>query len=161
MGKYGGVVSKVSYLHSGDSTDRADLAQEMLIRIWRSIERFDHRCKPSTWIYRICLNTALTWKRDAGRRDRHSREHEHHVGMLERSSQEGSGATEDRIEALYDSMRKLSPLDRTLVQLSLDGLSYLEIADVTGLTESNIGSRLTRARRQLATLIKKGVDNDY
>jgi RNA polymerase sigma-70 factor, ECF subfamily len=155
MEQFGGIPEKVSRLHSYCPTEQSDLAQEMLVQIWRSVDRFDGKCSPSTWIYRVCLNTALTWRRDAGRRRRRLRNKEALVREQERIRNGGTRATEDRIEALYAAIRKLAVMDRNLIQLSLDGLSYAEMADVTGLNESTIGSRLTRARQQLAILIEK------
>lgn len=155
MNEYGPIPGKVACIHSFSLDERADLRQEMLVQLWRSVAGFKNQCKESTWIYRICLNTALTWKRDAGRRVKRTKWNEAHSRQIETLDGQGTGATEDRIEALYAAIRKLAPIDRNLIQLSLDGLSYVEMADVTGIKESTIGSRLSRARQQLAELIKE------
>ncbi len=155
LNRHGLILEKVACLHSFSKTERADLSQEMLVQLWRSISGYKQQCKETTWIYRICLNTALTWKRDTGRRSKWAKKNEAETQQQETHNAQGSGATEDLIEALYGAIRKLSVLDRNIIQLSLDGLTYTEMAEITGLKESNIGSRLTRARQQLATLIEE------
>ena len=155
LNHHGAIIAKSARLHCENLAESDDLRQEMLLQLWRSVSGFDGRCGESTWIYRVCLNTALTWKRKAGRRNRKEQAgKEHMLGDADLRSQ-GTGATEEKIERLYAAVRKLPAVDRNLIQLSLDGLSYREIAEVTGLTESGIGSRLTRARQQLANLIEK------
>ena len=155
VNRYAGIVARTARLHAENLAESEDLSQEMLVQLWRSVPGFDGKCAVSTWIYRVCLNTALTWKRKAGRRNRREQLGKTLICGDVNVRNQGTGATEDRIEALYAAIRKLPPTDRNLIQLSLDGLSYREMSEVTGLTESGIGTKLTRARQQLAILIEK------
>jgi RNA polymerase sigma-70 factor (ECF subfamily) len=131
--------------------DEADLVQEMLVQLWRSLPRFRAQCKPSTWIYRVCLNTALTWRRDESRRLPRAAAAE--AAIETACARPPPGAQHERDEqlaALYAAIRQLPPAERSLVLLLLDGLSYREIGEIAGLTENHVGVSLTRARKKLA-----------
>ena len=131
----------------------------MLVQLWNSVPAFQGQAKPSTWIYRVCLNTALLWQRGAARRERHLE-----PGLdLNRFMGEGvspAESAEDRelLDELYAAIRAIRPSDRVLILLMLDDLSYREIAQVTGLTENHVGVALTRARQRLAEQMKGVTD---
>src|SRR2546421_732264 len=67
---YRGIILKIVHSYAAEAADQADLFQEVLLQIWRSLPGFRGQAKPSTWIYRVGLNTALTWRRQATRRER-------------------------------------------------------------------------------------------
>lgn len=130
--------------------DRNDLRQEILLALWRAAPAFRAGSAPSTFIYRVAHNAALLWLR---------RERRHHrrvaaapdIGwMCEPDAARARSDTPARLEQLYAALHALPPLDRSLVLLSLDGLSYRDIAAVHGISESNVGARLTRGRQRLA-----------
>lgn len=136
--------------------DRQDLMQELLLAIWRAIPAFRGDARASTFIHRVAHNAALTWKRT----QRHYRE------KLDRYEAElpvdvvtaGSPATarqDEALEHLYAHIRRLPPLDRSLILLQLDGLGYAEIAGIHGLSESNVGARLSRLKQKLADAMKE------
>lgn len=128
----------------------------MHLQIWRSIERFAAQAKASTWIYRVCLNTALTWQRSEKRR----RLFFQSVNPVDLSPNESEAESDPRLDALYRAIRELRPADRALILLSLDERSYREIAEITGLTETNTGVRLQRVRRELARRFNQNTTND-
>jgi RNA polymerase sigma-70 factor (ECF subfamily) len=124
-----------------------------------SLPRYAGQAKPSTWIYRVCLNTALTWRRGVQRRERR-REPDADITRLAADAATPAEAAghQDLVEQLYAALQAMAPSDRALVLLMLDGLAYREIAEVTGLTENNVGVALTRARKRLAALLKGVTD---
>lgn len=155
-----GIFVKVARAYAHGEHEAAELQQEMLFQVWLSLPRFAGQAKPSTWIYRVCLNTALTWRRGAERRERHL-DREADPAALAAVAATPAETVGDRelLEKLYAAIHGLAGADRALVLLSLDGLAYREIAEVTGLTENHVGVALTRARQRLAARLK-GVANE-
>jgi len=116
-----------------------------------SIPSFEGRSKPSTWIYKVALNSAFVWKRKTGR---HSTE----IGSstvetaIDAMGITPSRAAENRedLDWLYEELRKLNKVDRSIVLLYLEDLSYREMGEILGLSESNVGVRLSRLKSRLA-----------
>ncbi|HYP18058.1 MAG TPA: sigma-70 family RNA polymerase sigma factor [Opitutus sp.] len=150
-----GILLKVARSYARGEAEVAELEQEMLFQLWLSLRGFAGQAKPSTWIYRVCLNTALTWRRGTARRERHFEAGVRLETLAgdERSPAE-SAEQREKLEQLYAAVQSLAETERALVVLMLDGLSYREIAEVTGLTENHVGVALTRARRRLAERLK-------
>jgi len=126
--------------------DRADLLQELMLAVWRALPSYHGDAQPSTFIYRVAFNRALTWSRT-------ERNYRRRIDEYERASvpesEAGAGRDLDRLEQLYAAVHRLPPLDRTLVLLSLEGVDYRAMAEIHGLSESNVGVRLNRARQRL------------
>jgi RNA polymerase sigma-70 factor (ECF subfamily) len=139
--------------------DCQDLVQEILLQVWFSIPQFERKAKPSTWIYRIALNTAMAWQRRAQRQRR--RRFQPLVCVIDVAANETEQAHQrEKIERLHAAIRRLSKADAALVLLYLDDLSYREIAEILGISEANVGVRLSRARKALAELMKEEIAND-
>jgi len=134
-----------------DRADRADLFQEILIALWEAIPRFDARAKLSTYVYRVALSCALNWKRS---RSRYARTLDRFTQVLPVLTST-SNPDQERLNWLYARIHELPPVDRTLILLSLDRLNYTDIAEITGLSESNVGVRLHRIKQQLAAQSEK------
>lgn len=148
----------VNAFAAGD--DRHDLMQEVMLALWRAAPAFLQHSQASTFVYRVAHNAALTWRRS-------ERKHQRHVAvagdidwMARPEAGRSRGDTPARLEALYAAIRSLAPLDRSLILLSLDGLGYREIAEIHGLSETNVGARLTRTRQRLAELMKSEAHHD-
>lgn len=154
-----GIVVKVARSFAQTRSDAADLQQEAMLQLWMSLGSYTGQAKPSTWVYRVCLNTALTWRRSATRRKRRFEPEADvtNVATLAASPAEQAGEQE-LLDRLYAAIHALPDSDRALVLLSLDGLAYREIADITGLNENQVGVALTRARKRLAQLMKGVAD---
>lgn len=151
-----GIMVKVMRSFTSEPADAADLQQEMLLQLWLSLPNYAGQAKPSTWIYRVCLNTALTWRRGTMRRTKHL-EPEADVSVLaaEAPSPADRAGEQELLEKLYTAIHALPEFDRALILLALDGLAYREIAEITGLTENHVGVALTRARQRLADLMQR------
>ncbi len=147
---------KIARSFTSSAADEEDLVQEMLMQLWRSLPAFNAHCQPSTWIYRVCLNTALTWKRGEKRRltrfirDEAASTHAPCVRLNPSAQHERT----EQLDTLYAAIRRLPAAERSLVLLLLEGLSYRDIGEVTGITENHVGVALTRVRKKLTEFLK-------
>jgi RNA polymerase sigma-70 factor, ECF subfamily len=159
LAEHRGIIVRVARSFAPAPADAADLRQEMLLQLWTSLPVFAGQAKPSTWIYRVCLNTALTWRRGTIRRENRL-EHRADITALAAHADSPAEHTGDgeMLDQLYTAIHALPMFDRALVLLALDGLAYREIAEITGLTENHVGVALTRARKRLAILMKGVTD---
>jgi RNA polymerase sigma-70 factor, ECF subfamily len=149
-----GLVFKVARAFASTDADRDDLVQEILLQLWRSLPRFEGKAAESTWIYRVALNTALAWHRG----ERKRRAAQTPLLAIEEFPERDDPIEREREELvtrLHAAIRRLPPMDAALLLLYLDDLSYREMADVLGISESNVGVKLTRARTTLAELLKE------
>jgi RNA polymerase sigma factor (sigma-70 family) len=145
-----GITHKVCRLYCQDPEDRADLLQEMLYQLWKSYPGFDGRSSFTTWMYRVCLNTALTWRKKSTRTKWESLSLSH-----QQIPEQTAGPEEEQRQALFQAIATLSPLNKAIVLLYLDEVSYEEIAGITGLTKSNVSVRLVRIKKELEIQLKK------
>jgi RNA polymerase sigma factor (sigma-70 family) len=118
-----------------------DLYQEILLQLWRGFERFEGRSHVNTWVYRVALNTAITWKRRA--RPRVVRETE----TTEASEPTVDPNARDEIAILEEFIASLDGIGRAVFLLYLEDLSYAEMAVITGLTENHIGVKIARLKK--------------
>ena len=131
------ILFKVAYMYCRDRDDRQDLVQEMLIQVWRSYDRFDDRVQFSTWMYRIAVNVAITHYRSEGRRIRDTVPLEDH-GLNIAAADALFDDTSDNMRALRQMIDGLDELNRALILLFLEGFSSEEIAEVVGISASNV-----------------------
>ena len=132
--------------------DRHDLLQEILLSIWKSIPSFRGNAQASTFIYRVSHNAAMTWQRGE-RRYRHRKESAE-SSLIPMDVTPVDEPQTELLSRMYAAIRSLRALDRSLILLSLDGLSYQSMAEIHGLTPSNVGARLTRTRKRLLKKLK-------
>ncbi len=159
LGEHGSSVMKVARAYTLTSEDCQDLAQEILLQAWRSLPSFQGKASAATWFYRVALHTAMNWQRkDIPRRAKQQPLFEVHVAGPDVPN--GAEQTQHRetVEQLYQAIRQLPKADAALVLLYLDELSYREIADVLGISESNVGVKLNRAKKTLSALMNGAPD---
>jgi RNA polymerase sigma factor (sigma-70 family) len=142
-----GIIYKVIRLYVRHEEDERDLFQEILYQAWRSFPNFKGNSKFSTWLYRVALNTVLTFKR----RPQLVVPHED-LSMLGASTGEKHGHEET--EALYIAIRELNEIDRMIISLHLDGYDNEEVADIAGLTKNNVAVKLHRIKEALMDRLK-------
>jgi len=141
-----GILLRTARAFAQNDADRADLCQEMLFAIWQALPQFQGRAKLSTYVYRVAHRCALNWKRS---RQRYARKLDLYAGEpLGGTAPDGSG-DDPRLAWLYSRIHELPAVDRSVILLSLDRLSYAEIAEITGLSEANVGVRLHRIKQHL------------
>jgi RNA polymerase sigma-70 factor (ECF subfamily) len=150
-----GTVLKVARAYTLTAEDSQDLAQEILLQVWRSLPQFRGQASATTWCDRVALNTALAWHRKERRR--HTRQRPFLDGETLPASGDiaREGAHRDLVERLYGAIRRLPGAEAALVLLHLDGLSYRQMAEVLGISEGNVGVTLNRARKALGALMKE------
>jgi len=135
--------------------DRHDLMQELMLALWRAVPAFRAESRASTFIFRVTHNAALTWKRAEKSHQRKLDAWQQLDAGLAPTADDPAAGQASQLELLYAAIRELEPLDRSLVLLQLDEASYAQIAEIHGLSESNVGVRLNRIRHKLTTLIQE------
>jgi RNA polymerase sigma-70 factor (ECF subfamily) len=148
-----GIAHKVCRIYFDDADQRADVLQEMMYQLWKAYPGFDGRSKFATWMYRVCLNTALGWRRKQTRRPEERLALQH-----DQIPEQPPEPREENIQRLLVAIGKLSALNKAIVLLYLDQLSYEEIASITGLTQSNVSVRLVRIKKELEQQLRKQED---
>jgi len=139
------ILYKVCNSYCRNKDDREDLAQEIVVQLWKSFGSFDDRTRFSTWMYRVALNVAISFYRRETVRTRYVLSDE---AKLLDSIDETSTQSDD-MQALYRYIATLDPLEKSLVLLYLDGNSYLEIADVLGISETNVATKISRVKQRM------------
>jgi len=157
--EYGAIAFKVARSYASTTEDCQDLVQDILLEVWRALPSFQERSRVSTWSYRVALNTALNWRRGERRRQsRHWVIADAVARSVPRPESSRVLADHETVERLYAAVRQLPKPDAALILLYLDGLTYSQMADVLGITESNVGVKLNRAKKSLGRLMKEGTD---
>ena len=142
-----GILYKISASYCRNISDREDLVQEMIYQLWRSGHRFDDNQKFTTWMYRIALNVAISFYRKA---TRSGVKIDLGVDLQELEDRSPAGESlDDRIELLQRFISELGELDKALMILYLEEKSYREIADILGITETNVATKLSRIKGRL------------
>ncbi|HKZ11957.1 MAG TPA: sigma-70 family RNA polymerase sigma factor [Rhodanobacteraceae bacterium] len=148
------IVFKVANVYARGAHDRDDLAQEIAAQLWRSFGGFDgRRAKFTTWMYRVALNVAVSRARTARRSGAEIVEplRDVHLDTVAGTGdvQEASMEKDERIAALHAFIAQLDALNRALVLLYLEDRSYAEIADVLGISKTNVATKLSRIKQRL------------
>ncbi len=146
------LINKVLRIYAFNPEDRRELFQEIVYQLWRSYGSFKAESKVSTWLYRIALNTAITSLRDRKKRPEQTDLSAEIIISLR--SHESADKSE-QLQQLYSAIKSLGEVDRALVMLYLEDLSYKEIANVMGLTEDNVGVKLSRIKTKLRVSIEQ------
>lgn len=147
-----GLIYKVSAMYTDQKQDRNDLYQEIVCQLWKSFDSFRGDSKRSTWMYRVALNTAIG---QLNKRNRRSPE-VHLETVSHMVEEESSGLMEERIRLLHQEIGKLNVLEKGIMLLLLEGKNYDEIAEITGLTPTNVGTRISRIKEKLRSeMVKK------
>ena len=139
------ILYKVCNSYCRNRDDREDLSQEIVIQLWQSFGSFDERYRFSTWMYRICLNVAISfYRRESTRTGYVLSDEEHLLNAIDETANQS-----EEIQILYQFIEGLDPLSKALVLLYLDGNSYLEIADVLGIRETNVATKISRLKQTM------------
>ncbi len=142
------IIFKVANTYAHGREDRADLAQEIAAQCWRAFSSYDRQRSFSTWLYRIALNVAISFLPGTRHRDHHAvaLDEELHDG----ASQEAADIENDeRLRALSRFIEQLDPLNRALLLLYLEERSYRETADILGISETNVATKISRLKQRI------------
>lgn len=141
------IIHKICRLYRDTPQDREDLFQEIIFQLWRSVPSFQGKAKFSSWMYRIALNTAILPFRK-------KRPDIRYTDQLPDQPEEPHEPDEQQ-EQLLHALKQLNDADKALITLYLEDLSYKEIAEITGITENNVGVKLNRIKNKIQQLLKK------
>ena len=146
-----GRIKGICSYYSPIAEDRKDLYQEILVNIWKSLDKFRGEAAISTWIYRIAVNTSLSFAGKAYKNLnlRIDQSPQSMNLLLDDEELEQKLKTEQRLEELETQLNLLSVIDKALISLVLEGLSIREIADIIGLTEPNVKVKIHRIKDHL------------
>ncbi|MEZ0542463.1 RNA polymerase sigma factor [Fibrella arboris] len=151
LGQYKALLFKIVRAYAVPVMDQDDLLQEILIQVWHSIPTFRQQSSPTTWIYRIALNTAIKWST----KERKHTDARETIDTEQSILVEPSVQSDERVDWLYEEIHQLNEVDRSICLLFLDGFSYKEMAMMLGISESNIGVKINRIKKQLITRSKQ------
>jgi len=133
----------VCYMFSKDEEEVNDLFQETLINMWKGIDSFREESKISTWIYRVALNTCLLQER------KKKKEMKKMPLTMDVNFFQDNDANSTQVRMLHQRIGRLGLVDRALVMMWLEGMSYDEIGAVMGISAQNVGVKLFRIKEQL------------
>ncbi len=146
-----GVIFKITTMYTDNRDDQKDLYQDVVYQLWKSFESFRAESKISTWMYRIALNTALT-------RLKKSKRMGNTVPMdkvIMQQTENYEPEFEEKLKLLYAHIKQLDVLEKGLMFLLLEGKKYEEISEITGLSPSNVGTKISRIKQKLKKQIIK------
>lgn len=146
IGRHQGILLKVANIYCQNEEDKKDLVQEIMIQLWRAFDKYDQKYKYSTWIYRISLNVAISFYR------KHAAKKNQTVALGDEeipSSIPDISETENHLLLLEKLVGELKELDKALMLLSLEGKKHKEIADILGISASNVSTKLSRIKEKL------------
>ena len=135
---------KIVRAYAFTSEDRDDLFQEVSLQVWRSIPNFRGESAVTTWMYRIALNTALRWKSKEKKAITRDHDLDHPMVIVKTEQHENN----EQIDWLYEQIG--NEVDRSLCLMLLDEFSYKEMADILGISESNVAVKIHRIKKYLA-----------
>ena len=143
-----GIVLKVAHSYAWNPDDRAELAQEIAAQAWRAFPAYDPGRRFSTWRYRIPLNVSISFARGDGLRRGHAVPLDEDAHELADTTATDP-ARELQVRALQAFIAALPPLDRALLLLYLEDRGYREIADILGISQTNVSTRISRLKQRI------------
>lgn len=143
-------------VYTNCAQDEKDLFQEMIIQIWRSLPSFKGDANISTWMYRIGVNTAISFiRKKKTRQDYYSSYKKEKEGEATGYYEPGYSKIDEQAKRLYEAIDKLNVSEKAIITMYLDDFSYKEIGFVTDMTENYVGVKLNRIKQKLSKLIGK------
>lgn len=147
--EYSRVIYKVCYLYTTPNATLNDLYQEVVLNIWKAFPKFRKECKISTWIYRIALNTCISFIRK-----------EKNIPEIISFTQEADRIEEDdekqlMLNTLYRMINRLGQLEKSIILLYLEEKKYEEISEITGLSITNVATKISRIKDKLRVMNKE------
>ena len=145
---------RICSIYSKDDEDAKDLFQEILIHVWKSITTFKGNSAIGTWIFRIALNVCLRFK------SKHSKNQSRlirldSITISDVKLEENSEEQNQKLDALRNCIKKLNDSDKSVIALYLEGLAYMEIASIIGISENYVAVKIKRIKLKLLNCINE------
>jgi len=145
------LIYKITSIYTDNHEDQKDLYQEIVYQLWKAYDSYRGEAKISTWMYRVALNTAITrFKKEKKRGIQLPMD-----SLVKRKIEPYDQVFEERLQVVYSHIKRLNELEKGLMLLLLEGKKYEEIAIITGLSPTNVGTRISRIKQKLKTQIIK------
>lgn len=146
-----GIIYKVTKIYAKNKDDENDLYQDIVFQLWKYLHSFKGDSKISTWMYRVALNTAITqWRKEKRKGQRVDIDH-----LYLKQAEDYNPEWEARLNLVYQHIKQLNTIEKGLMLLLLEGKKYDEIADITGFSPTNVGTRISRIKQKLKQHILK------
>ncbi len=140
------ILFKVARTYCKVREEQEDIVQEMMLQIWQSIDKYNPQYKITTWIYRIALNVAISHYRKTGYKKSVTVEL---PVFYNETSEDISDHSGDEVNILLKFIEQLKEIDKAIMLLYLEEKSYQEIAEIIGISESNVGTKINRIKNLL------------
>ena len=141
-----GILFKVSRAYCLVEEDRQDLIQEILIQVWQSLHKYNNQCKVSTWVYRISLNVSISfYRKNVTRTNKFTELNEQNIQITTDDKTE----TEQELNLLEQFISELKEIDKAIMVLYLEDKSHFEIAEILGMSVTNVGTKIGRIKEKL------------
>ncbi|WP_020532833.1 RNA polymerase sigma factor [Flexithrix dorotheae] len=153
--KHQGIIHKVCGMYCHHPEERKDLFQEIISQLWRSFPSFRGDSMVSTWMYRVALNTAISsFRKESKRKDKESINERIFQIPISKPNED----KEEKLKYLYKAIGLLSKVEKAIIMLYLEEHSYEEIAQITGITKTNVGVKINRIKSKLQRILKPMYD---
>ena len=139
------MIYKVSHMYCDSTIDKKDLFQDIISNLWISYPSFQNKSKISTWIYKVSLNTAITWFRDYTKQSRSIE----YTNLIPNLADEVDSTVDELYDQLYSAINSLGKIDKAVILLLLDEYSYEEIAEIIGISKTNVATKISRIKLRL------------
>lgn len=144
-----GIILKISRAYTQRIQDREDLINDITLELWKSFERFKGDSKMSTWIYRVAINTSMNFNR---KKKSDKLYFPPDLNQFESQNWIMDSTDSSPSEILYQCIDELNHLNKAIILLYLDGNSHDEISEITGISKTNVGTRISRIKEQIKNL---------
>ncbi|RLD84185.1 MAG: RNA polymerase subunit sigma-70 [Bacteroidetes bacterium] len=141
------LVFKIANAYSRNKEDRQDLVQEVVLHLWKAFPKYDKKYSFSTWIYRIALNVSISYYRKEKTRKKTYSGYQTQVEIINSEDL----VFDKRLKQLYKFIDQLKSLDKAIIILYLEGLKNKEIADIMGMSITNVSTKMNRIKNKLSS----------
>ncbi|GET33242.1 DNA-directed RNA polymerase sigma-70 factor [Prolixibacter bellariivorans] len=146
-----GIILKISRAYTNTNHDREDLINDIALELWKAYPKFNGDSKISTWFYRIALNVSMNYKR----KKKPDLMFYHEVNQIKVSDWLDREEENEQVDLLYECIDDLNEFNKAIIILYLDGNSHDEISTITGISKTNVGTRISRIKEQLKEIAKQ------
>lgn len=146
-----GLIFKIASVYTNNLDDKADLVQEIIYQLWKSFDTFNQKSSLSTWMYRVALNVAIYQLKISKKRVSTVPIEEQILNYQD----EDNHIVEQKWEVFRQQIEHLNLLDKAIIMLYLENKSYEEIAEIIGISTSNVGTKMLRIKEKIKKQVSK------